>query len=326
MMSPSSPGPAAGSPDLEAATAARYPQFFAAAAAPSVSVGALVGRALFLMALGGGCVAGIVALLRSFPALEACADVSLRTVAGGAIPRALGGGGDVLGTAAVLWRCADAAQRQAPESTLAVFIALYCGLQAFAIPGPLVLSIVAGALYGLAKGQLLIAACATSGATLCYALSAALARPLVERQFPGRLADLRGRVDKHKEAGTLPAFLLFLRLTPAVPNWFVNMASPIVGVPLTTFVGTTAVGLVAPNYFHAAAGAALAVALAGRQGEGLAGGTSALDATAAPTSSRRQFGVMVGLQAAVLIPVFLLRRRVIAAVEAGGSSASGKTS
>jgi uncharacterized membrane protein YdjX (TVP38/TMEM64 family) len=29
--------------------------------------------------------------------------------------------------------------------------------------------------------------------------------------------------------------MLFLRLTPLVPNWFVNIASPIVGMPVKYF-------------------------------------------------------------------------------------------
>lgn len=37
--------------------------------------------------------------------------------------------------------------------------------------------------------------------------------------------------------------MLFLRLTPFLPNWFINVASPIVGIPLPLFVGATFFGL-----------------------------------------------------------------------------------
>ena len=30
--------------------------------------------------------------------------------------------------------------------------------------------------------------------------------------------------------------MLFLRLTPLIPNWFVNLASPIVGMPYIYFI------------------------------------------------------------------------------------------
>lgn len=52
--------------------------------------------------------------------------------------------------------------------------------------------------------------------------------------------------------------MLFLRVTPLIPNWFVNIASPIVGVPFSVFVLSTAIGLVPANYFHAQTGATLA--------------------------------------------------------------------
>lgn len=39
------------------------------------------------------------------------------------------------------------------------------------------------------------------------------------------------------------SYMLFLRLTPFLPNWFINVASPIVGIPLPLFVGATFFGL-----------------------------------------------------------------------------------
>ena len=304
------------------------PQFFAAAVAPAgPTTSALVIRALLLLVLGGSCVGAVALLLQSFPPLTQCADLSFNTLAWGAAPKLVGGDGDVMAAAARAWRCAAAAHRETPERTLAVYVSLYCGLQAFAIPGPLILSIVAGALYGMWWGQLLIALCATAGATLCYCLSAALARPLIEKYFPSRVADLRSRVDKHREARTLPSFMLFLRLTPAVPNWFINAAAPIVGVPPGLFVGTTCLGLLAPNYFHAAAGAALAVAISQRVDADNYDVGAVASSQNSSLGSWRQFAILLGLQAVVLVPLILLRRRVVAVVEASaGGVSGGKTS
>lgn len=141
-----------------------------------------------------------------------------------------------------------------PPSACLVF--LYVALQTFAIPGPLVLSLIAGGLYPPLKAQAIIAACATTGACACYMLSALLARPLVAWALPGRLADMRARVEAHRDS--LPYYLLFLRLTPLVPNWAVNLSAPAVGVPFTAFALTTCVGLLPANYFHVATGATLA--------------------------------------------------------------------
>jgi uncharacterized membrane protein YdjX (TVP38/TMEM64 family) len=49
-------------------------------------------------------------------------------------------------------------------------------LQTFAIPGPLILSIISGALFGKVNGFILVSCVATFGACGCYLLSAALAK------------------------------------------------------------------------------------------------------------------------------------------------------
>ena len=41
-------------------------------------------------------------------------------------------------------------------------------------------------------------------------------------------------------------YLLFLRITPLLPNWFVNVSSPIVGVPVQQFVLATFLGTAVP--------------------------------------------------------------------------------
>ena len=60
-------------------------------------------------------------------------------------------------------------------------------LQTFAIPGPIILSILSGALFGGVKGFILICLCATSGACLCYTMSMVLGKSLVKRCFEKRL-------------------------------------------------------------------------------------------------------------------------------------------
>jgi hypothetical protein len=41
---------------------------------------------------------------------------------------------------------------------------------------------------------------------------------------------------------TLFTFMLFLRTTPLLPNWFINLSSPIAGIPLVTFFSGTFLG------------------------------------------------------------------------------------
>lgn len=254
----------------------------------------LAARAVLLAALVLAAGGGLVALLRRAPPLETseCAGLSVTAVWRGMFPRMVGGEGDLLGTARRVWLCADAYQRLSPEFVLAVYCATYVGMQAFAIPGPLVLSIIAGALWGALRAQAVIALCATSGATICYGLSHYLARPLIERFLPGSLAETRQKIDGHRD--NLLYYLLFLRLTPMVPNWLINVSAPVIGVPLWIFVTATLFGLVPTNYMHALTGSALA----------------SLDLSS-PTPVRdnwRSMATLAALPVLALVPVLVKRR------------------
>src|SRR5262249_21134560 len=53
------------------------------------------------------------------------------------------------------------------------------------------------------------------------------------------------------------SYLLFLRLVPAFPFWFVNIAAAVLRVPLKTYVVATFVGIIPATFAFAAAGAGL---------------------------------------------------------------------
>lgn len=66
-----------------------------------------------------------------------------------------------------------------PYRTLYCFIIVYLFLQAFSLPGSMYLSILGGAVWGMARALLLVCTCVATGATLCYAISAALGPALL---------------------------------------------------------------------------------------------------------------------------------------------------
>jgi len=133
-----------------------------------------------------------------------------------------------------------------------LFCYLYIFLQSFGIPGPIILSLLSGALFGGIPGFITVCFCATIGASCCYSLSNLLGKGLVIKFFPDLMKKFRGMVSK--QHGNLFWYMLFLRLTPLVPNWFVNMASPIVGIPLKTFFLGTFLGLMPANIIHVKTG------------------------------------------------------------------------
>jgi len=137
----------------------------------------------------------------------------------------------------------------------ALFSAVYIFLQMFAIPGAVFLSILAGPLFGLVPGMFLISTVATTGTSVCYLLSNTFGRRLVRARFPDLLKSLQTRIDAHRDS--LLFYMFFLRVTPLLPNWFINIASPIVAIPLKVFVPATFIGLMPGNYIHLSTGLAL---------------------------------------------------------------------
>ena len=51
--------------------------------------------------------------------------------------------------------------------------------------------------------------------------------------------------------------MLFLRITPLLPNWFINLASPVVGVPMLPFALGTFLGVAPPSFVAIQAGQTL---------------------------------------------------------------------
>ncbi len=129
-------------------------------------------------------------------------------------------------------------------------------MQSFAIPGPLILSIISGALFGKVFGFLLVCVVASIGASICYFLSSALAKYFIFKYFSKRVLQFKHSIEQNKD--NLFFYMLFLRITPLLPNWLINLASPIVGVPFKYFFFATFFGLMPANIMHVNMGSELA--------------------------------------------------------------------
>lgn len=75
----------------------------------------------------------------------------------------------------------------APRAVATGFCAVYLLMQTFAIPGTLMLSLLAGGLYGVWRGAALVALVSTAGSCSCYCLSWAVGQPLAHALWPDRI-------------------------------------------------------------------------------------------------------------------------------------------
>lgn len=135
----------------------------------------------------------------------------------------------------------------------AVFVAIYVLQTAFSLPGAAILSLAAGAVFGVVQGTFYVVAGATAGAVLAFLVSRTLLRDWAVAKFGARMAGIdRGL----RESGL--SYLLFLRLVPAFPFFLVNLACGVTGIPLRTYALGTLVGILPGTFVYVNAGASLA--------------------------------------------------------------------
>ncbi|KAG8255169.1 Transmembrane protein 41B [Homalodisca vitripennis] len=123
---------------------------------------------------------------------------------------------------------------------LAAVVVTYIFLQTFAIPGSISLSILSGFLFPFPLALGLVCFCSATGASFCYLLSHLAGRRLVYKYFPDRAIRYSLMVKKHRH--NIFNYILFLRITPFLPNWFINIAAPLVNVPIAPFWLGTFIG------------------------------------------------------------------------------------
>ncbi|XP_050367001.1 uncharacterized membrane protein At4g09580-like [Argentina anserina] len=142
-----------------------------------------------------------------------------------------------------------------PAQFILGYCSIYIFMQTFMIPGTIFMSLLAGALFGVVRGIVLVVFNATAGACSCFFLSKLIGRPLVTWLWPDKLRFFQAEIAKRK--AKLLNYMLFLRITPTLPNLFINLASPIVDIPFHIFFLATFIGLIPASYITVRAGLAL---------------------------------------------------------------------
>jgi len=132
---------------------------------------------------------------------------------------------------------------------LAAFVALYAVTTALSLPGGAVLTIAGGFLFGWIVGGIASVVAATIGATVVFVIAKSALSDVLESRAGPWLS--RFREGFHEDAFS---YLLFLRLVPIFPFWLVNLAPGLLGVPFTTYVVTTFLGIIPGTFAFALAG------------------------------------------------------------------------
>src|SRR5256885_3020897 len=148
-------------------------------------------------------------------------------------------------------------------ASVLAFVALYIGAASLSLPGCPILTATGGMLFGWLVGGAASVVGATIGARILFLI----ARSAVGGMLNERAAPWLGKLRQGFKENALSS-LLFLRLVPAFPFWFVNVAPAVLGVPLKTYVIATFFGIMPATFAFASAGAGLdSVIMAAKGGE-----------------------------------------------------------
>ncbi|WP_028456039.1 FAD-dependent oxidoreductase [Chitinilyticum litopenaei] len=145
------------------------------------------------------------------------------------------------------WRAA------APWLAAGLFFLLYVASTALSLPGAAILTLAAGALFGLRDGLVLVSFASSLGATLAFLTARYLLRDTVQCRFGSQLAGINAGIARDGAV-----YLFTLRLVPAFPFFLINLLLGLSSMRVWTFYWVSQLGMLAGTVVYVNAGTRLA--------------------------------------------------------------------
>ena len=143
--------------------------------------------------------------------------------------------------------------QQHPALVSLGFFAVYVATTALSLPGAAILTLAAGAVFGLAWGIVVVSFASTVGATLAMLAARTVLRETMEQRFAKMLADVNRGIAREG------AFYLFtLRLIPAIPFFVLNLVMGLTRIRTWTFFWVSQLGMFAGTVVYVYAGTEIA--------------------------------------------------------------------
>ncbi|MFD1768024.1 TVP38/TMEM64 family protein [Sphingorhabdus buctiana] len=148
--------------------------------------------------------------------------------------------GNVLSLENFKQRQADivAAKDANPLLYIGGFFLIYVIVTALSLPGAAIMSLVAGALFGVVTGTILVSFASTIGATLAFLSARFLLRDWVQSKFGERLKAIDDGIARD---GAL--YLFTIRLIPLFPFFVVNLLMGLTRIKTRTFYWVSQIGM-----------------------------------------------------------------------------------
>ncbi len=140
-----------------------------------------------------------------------------------------------------------------PLQTAAIFFVIYVAVTGLSLPGAALMTLVAGAIFGLLWGTVIVSFASSLGATLAFLASRFLFREAIQSRFGESLKAINAGVEKDG------AFYLFtLRLVPAFPFFVINLVMGLTPIRTWAFYWVSQIGMLAGTVVYVNAGTQIA--------------------------------------------------------------------
>ncbi|TMH14717.1 MAG: TVP38/TMEM64 family protein, partial [Betaproteobacteria bacterium] len=134
----------------------------------------------------------------------------------------------------------------------ASFFAVYVLVAGASLPGAAIMTLAAGALFGLLWGVVLVSFASAIGATIAFVMARYVLRDFVRRHFEKQSSAVDAGMRKD---GAF--YLLALRLVPIFPFFLVNLAMGLTAIRVTTFYWVSQLGMLPGTIVYVNAGTQL---------------------------------------------------------------------
>lgn len=153
-----------------------------------------------------------------------------------------------------------------PLQTAGLFFIIYVLVTALSIPGAALMTLIAGAVFGLSQGLLIVSFASSLGATLAFIMSRLLLKDWVQSKFSNHLKTINAGIEKDG-----PFYLFTLRLIPVIPFFAINLLMGLMPISAWRFYWVSQLGMLAGTAVYVNAGAELGEVIVNGEGFSLAG-------------------------------------------------------
>ncbi|WP_287760771.1 FAD-dependent oxidoreductase [Acidiphilium sp.] len=140
-----------------------------------------------------------------------------------------------------------------PLAGFLLYFGLYVAATSLSVPGAAVLTLGAGALFGVAEGAVLVSFASSIGASLAFLAARFLLRDFALARFPALFERIERGIARD---GAF--YLVSLRLAPVVPFFAVNLLVGLTSLRLRSFYLASQIGMLPATLIYVNAGASLA--------------------------------------------------------------------